>query len=557
MRAVAAVFAVVALNATFEYLMLREYWASLLLCLTHRLCDWEGLFRPVVALLAILTAVMAYWVAERFEYNDKQPHMPSTAHRLREEQKRPKKPVASTTEDAIQAFAQSLMPEAYQPDSPYSMSSAPSFQASIWTDVTGEWILMGHALRIDDYLLVNHHTLIRAPQEVLTLMIIRSGRATVSVPLSKFVFSELYEDIWYAPIGDLALTGLTTLKVAHVEDKHVVQISTDYKTENSSTGVIENDPAWGMVTYHGSTRRGFSGAAYYVGKRAYAMHALGGNDANRGYSLSYLAQKIKRQESSDYLALTNALRVATNRRLVSKRVAPGEVEIFHLGRYYIIDSAEAEELLSPDFESSRLPRKATREMATQTFDFESQELGNGMSPQSYGGAWLRDLVTGFLPPASPEAPCQDDWETHTTSSGPQEDPKQFQEALRSIQDSLSKQHEMLASLQTANVSTLRRLTQLEMSSNTHSLPTAPKSRTQKSSSEPLQALTKVLQQALGSSPNRQRSGKRSGGTAYGARTFQPSRSFKERSNKDSGRSPNRAESANAGAPATAAPVQQT
>lgn len=508
---------------------------------------------PISALVGVLVATTAWYYADLVDYYASQPQAPSpkvAASKVHEQtQVRKDVPQPSSLGEIIHQCTKALTPESYRENSPYCFTPSPSFQASVWTDVTGEWILLGHALRLGDYLLINHHTLQQCPQDVLTLMIIRPGRETVSVPLSKFQFDELYEDIWYAPIGSLVLSGLKTMKVAHVESKHIVQIATDLRTDNASSGVVENDPnSWGLVTYHGSTRHGFSGAAYHIGQRAFAMHAMGGKDANRGYSLSYLAQKLHRNESSDYAALQGALSVATDKTMKSRRVNPDEIEVYHLGRYYIIDAREAKDLV--DYESRRL-------QASTAPQYEAATVSENCQSPPCGGNWLRALATGFLPQECPEAPSPQPSETPTSSDGLLEDQSPLEEALLSILDLLTEQRKTLDSLEKLNVSASKRLTQLEMRSSTLSQPTAQSSTTSVVSSGKQRDLTNQLLQALASLKTRRRSAKPSAGTASAAQTKQRSNSCEQPREKGSRSSPSPTRRGNAGAQATVAAAPRT
>lgn len=296
--------------------------------------------------------------------------------------------------------------ESYKEDSPYVTMTSPSWQFSVWRAQGGDKkTLVGHGCRISGHLVVNYHVLSTAPQDQLYLAIIRPGKETVVQSMATFVFTELLPDICVCPIASLKgvqFTGLKEARVKHVQGFQPAYIATDFPDNNASTAAVINHPeAWGMLQYKGSTRPGFSGATYVHGSSLFGIHCHGGLQ-NVGYSASYVALKLKNNESSDYFALQAMLNSSRDRDYQSHRVNPDEYEIRYQGRYFIIEADEymdledqygdASEHVSRGKKSWRqrhdwenaipLPPSEMREVSTQTVEFENApQLGDGFAIQ--------------------------------------------------------------------------------------------------------------------------------------------------------------------------------
>lgn len=235
-----------------------------------------------------------------------------------------------------------VIPESAVPGSNFIMMAPAPWQASIWYFQNGTRTLAGHANRVAGHLLVNFHVLQTFNPAQLALLVLRAGKEAVVVPLSSFKFKSLVEDVVAANIADAKkpIPGLKDAPVKHVQGYQPAYIATDYPQKNASTAGLRNHPeSWGMVVYEGSTRSGFSGAGYCHGSGFYGMHCYGGIQ-NVGYAASYLAMKLKSNESSDYIALSNMLDNSSDRDFASRRVNPDEYEVRYQGRYFIIEAEE-------------------------------------------------------------------------------------------------------------------------------------------------------------------------------------------------------------------------
>lgn len=239
-----------------------------------------------------------------------------------------------------------VIPESYRQDSPYVLMTPPPWQASIWYEAGEKLSLVGHANRISGHIVTNWHVLQTADVNKMKLVIIRTERDPVMIPLNVFNFKSILDDIVAAPISEVkgvALTGLKEAPIKHVQGFQPVYIATDFPDNNASVAGLRNcTEAWGMVQYTGSTRGGFSGAGYCHGNALFGIHSHGGTQ-NIGYSASYVAMKLRTPESSDFIALVNMMKNSRDRDYSKRMVAPGEWEVSFKGRYFQLDAEDYEE----------------------------------------------------------------------------------------------------------------------------------------------------------------------------------------------------------------------
>lgn len=274
-----------------------------------------------------------------------------------------------------------LEPEAYRPENPYVALASPSWQVSLWAKVGENYTLIGHANRMANHLVANWHVLNVAPLDTIYATVLRPGKEIVRVPVALLTWRTVVGDIAAASLDEakIYLPGVTNAKVRHVEGKEALQIATDFPTCNGSNGLVQNHPdVWGMLSFTGSTRPGFSGASYYSGKQMYGIHTFGGIE-NQGYSASYVMNQLKRVESSDYLALIDMLERSDDRRYKTRRVDPESVEVYYRGRYFFIEPEEYMDLEDryelEDYETgAHKPR--VKKHRRQSYSDEESEAGD-------------------------------------------------------------------------------------------------------------------------------------------------------------------------------------
>lgn len=288
-------------------------------------------------------------------------------------------------------YPEPLHYESFRQDAPYTLMCPPAWQASIWVEREGKMTIVGHANRIKGHIVTCWHVLQVAPIEMLRLVIMRPDKPTAVIPLKKFTFVNILDDIAVAPIAEakVALPGLKEANIKHIQGFQPVAIATDFPQDNSSVAGIKNHPeAWGMVQYEGSTRGGFSGAGYFHGNALYAVHSHGGIH-NVGISASYIAVKIRKSESSDYYALLHMMENSRDRRYNTRRVNPDEYEVAYQGRYFIIENREyldLEDQYGDEIDWRRPRRSNRRNNWRDREEWEAAQLPS-----------VEELVMGSLP----------------------------------------------------------------------------------------------------------------------------------------------------------------
>lgn len=274
---------------------------------------------------------------------------PETEEATTEQQPEVSAPVEikQTTPLSVFLAANLLKPESFVDKSPYVEMTPPAWQASIWRIKDGTRRLVGHANKISGHIVTNWHVLAEVPVDELFLVIMRRGKQEVVVPIGYFAFTSILDDIVAAPIVSgrgYTLTGLKDMPIKHIQGYQPACIATDFPDTNASVAGVKNHPeAWGMVVYEGSTRGGFSGASYFHGNAGYGVHSHGGVH-NVGYAASYIAMKLKHNESSDFYALSHMLETSRDRRYRARRVSPDEYEVEYGGRYFRIENEEFMEI---------------------------------------------------------------------------------------------------------------------------------------------------------------------------------------------------------------------
>lgn len=241
-------------------------------------------------------------------------------------------------------------PESFRAESPYYVSEVPACQFSVHQFVEREGgkdkILLGHGVRVGDHIIVPTHV-INTPGEVIlwARRTTKDGQElSETIRKADLNWEELCYDVSYAVCPTNLGRVLKSAVVGGLQGKVYVEIATAFATDNSSGSYMEK-AGFGMLEYHGSTRPGFSGAAYKYGARIVAMH-LGGGVQNLAVSLSYVANLLLRPESSDTAALERILR--TQNREDWEYVVAGNLEEYQVyagGRYYLIDRDEFHEIL--------------------------------------------------------------------------------------------------------------------------------------------------------------------------------------------------------------------
>ncbi len=224
------------------------------------------------------------------------------------------------------------------------LCKVPKFQAAVYSmNAKGQPMdYKGVAVRMDDWLIMPQHIYVTA--EKLLLMTYGKTKPNVLlVETSKFMTIEA--DIGAIRLGeaDFSILGLVKPRIGTVEEKVHATISSATKEPEMSFGILRGDKeVFGGVLYEGSTKYGFSGAAYHSGNQVYGIH-LGGGVLNYGMNASYIMALLSTQETTaEWL---EKIRRAKGGKLQYRRSPydPGEVVVYVNGRYHVVDRADIED----------------------------------------------------------------------------------------------------------------------------------------------------------------------------------------------------------------------
>jgi len=199
----------------------------------------------------------------------------------------------------------------------------------------------GSALRFKQWLVTPHHVIISA---------IRSGEgfSVVKNSICQQILCKpddprlriLEGDLVAFNLGEATFSRLkaSSARPARLEAKTMVSITSHFPTPRTSYGHVEASDVFGMVTYRGSTEKGFSGAAYTAGTAIYGMHTSGGL-TNEGYSMSFIASCLKRFEGTSEYLEREFERDPKNVVFRSSPYNPREyqVKILSTGQYFTTD----------------------------------------------------------------------------------------------------------------------------------------------------------------------------------------------------------------------------
>lgn len=262
-------------------------------------------------------------------------------------------------------------PESFRSDSPYFNSAQPSSQFSVWSVDDDTRTLLGHGVRLDDYLVVPTHVINSVGAvHIVSCRVDKNGvERRECVAKDELVWRELCFDVSYCALPAKLGAHLQKARVGPVHGKVFCEIATAFDKDNSSGSYLEK-AGFGMLEYHGSTRPGFSGAVYKCNGSVVAMH-LGGGVQNLAVSLSYVMNLLKHPESSEAAALERILRSANREDWEYAATGdPDQLQVYAGGRYYVIDREEFYQMMeSNDYEDvgdeyqDRTGRKRVRKQA--------------------------------------------------------------------------------------------------------------------------------------------------------------------------------------------------
>nr|QED21501.1 hypothetical protein [Mycroft virus] len=248
----------------------------------------------------------------------------------------------------------------------------PPCQVFVGGMVDGKFEVNGAGVRMYDYLVTPQHVV--APYSPKVKIRGLNGN---DVEVDLLSFEGLDTDICMIRLtpAQWSLLGTSKASISHEIPAQGSYVSiTGSESNLGTTGALREDPSvFGRVMYTGTTKKGYSGAAYAAGKTLIGIHTNGGA-VNGGYSASYIASLIqyelrqhKVESSSDYLqtAMRNGMKIVVDGswgHIDDVRVKVG-------GRYHIMDKDSL--------------KKSFGDMWELRVNEISEKIKNGYSPESF------------------------------------------------------------------------------------------------------------------------------------------------------------------------------
>lgn len=197
---------------------------------------------------------------------------------------------------------------------------------------------LGAAVRILDWLVVPYHVI--CTEEVIVLVAMKSDGAIQYYKVDTKDFKQIDGDVASMKMDEATFSklGMAKAGIAPLEGESMVSITSAAREPEISFGILTNDTkVFGGVVFKGSTRGGFSGAPYMIGKQIAGMH-LGGGIMNYGVSASYISALLQKPE--DTAEWLQKMRKAKGPlKYQRSKFSPDEAIIFVDGRYHTVDLA--------------------------------------------------------------------------------------------------------------------------------------------------------------------------------------------------------------------------
>jgi len=244
-------------------------------------------------------------------------------------------------------------------------SKIPKVQVAVYS-ITREGTLsryLGVATRIGDWLVVPQHVI--AAEEVISLLSMASEPA-LSYKIGTEGFEPIEGDLSAMRMSEenFSKLGMVKASLATVEDASMSSVTSSSKDPEVSFGILTHDTkVFGAMVFQGSTKGGFSGAPYMIGRQIAGIH-LGGGVMNYGLNATYIQALLQKpEETAEWLMKLRQKRGKL--RYSRSKFNPDEAQVFAYGRYHTVDLS----LLEGDIEEpSGVP---TREIEVEVNVAES------------------------------------------------------------------------------------------------------------------------------------------------------------------------------------------
>lgn len=309
---------------------------------------------------------------------------------------------------------------AYEPErmvagSEFMSMPLPAFQVYVQAMVDEVWVNVGCAFRVPAGIVTAHHVIMNTDR----LRLVNGKGKSCDVKSSDFdVNTDLGDFALLRELSPVLQGMVTSANFVKVQPPSAMVMATG--VGQTSLGLLTPGSHFGMVNYQGSTTRGFSGSAYYLGKNVYGMH-LGCGSLNFGYSGSFLKAVLTREEASEDYYLSKLSR-GMQHQLQINPSDPDEV-IVHMGGAYLkldkadydramdaLDQAADERRFGDAWRADDHDRKAASALRKAAHRSYGKQAG-GKLVRMEGGLDLAPPVDfndseNFLAPPAPACSCQ-------------------------------------------------------------------------------------------------------------------------------------------------------
>lgn len=227
---------------------------------------------------------------------------------------------------------------------------------------------LGVAVRIDDWLVTPYHVIVS--QEVVACLVQRPGLEAEALKMKTSDFEQIEGDLAAVRQTEAFFSrlGLTKASLAPIDGEMIVSVCSASKDPEMSFGTLVNDSqVFGGVVFRGSTRGGFSGAPYMMGKQIAGIH-LGGGIMNYGVSATYIHALLRKPEdTAEWLERVRRKRGPL--KFQRSKFNPDEAIVFVGGRYHNVDLS----LLEGDLEEDEVvPHRVMVEEVNMSENFPPQ-----------------------------------------------------------------------------------------------------------------------------------------------------------------------------------------
>lgn len=215
-------------------------------------------------------------------------------------------------------------------------SKIPKTQVGIYSvDKDGHLVqYLGTATRLGDWLIAPHHVIVAHE----TIAILSNAPEPMAHKIKTDSFEAIEGDLDAMKVSerDFSKFGMVKAAIATMDGPAIVAITSSSKEPEISFGTLNHDTkVFGYVVYHGSTKGGFSGAPYMIGKQLAGIH-LGGGRMNYGLSASYVhALLTKPEDTAEWLQKVKRRRGTL--KYQRSKFNPDEAIVFVDGKFHTVD----------------------------------------------------------------------------------------------------------------------------------------------------------------------------------------------------------------------------